>query len=119
MQGSELLVWLRGVLGKLLPRQTMRGDAGVQVGKVGGDVHVVHETHHHYGGHQRGAVALSTTPEQRAVLALMRTLPERPLVLEFMRREFGTKMVNELEPAQLYRVRRYVEKINETRGVER
>lgn len=118
MQGSELLVWLRAVLGKLLPRQTMRGDAGVQVGKVAGDVRVVNVTHHHYGW-QRGAVQQATTSEQRAVLALMRTLPERPLVLEFMRREFGTGMVIELKPAQLYRVRRYVEKINASRGVER
>ncbi len=119
MQGSEFLVWLRAVVGKLLPRQTMRGDAGVQVGKVAGDVRVVNVTHHHHGGPQRGAVPLGTTPEQRAVLALMRTLPERPLVLEFMRREFGTGMVIELAPAQLYQVRRYVEKINESRGVKR
>lgn len=102
-------------MARLLPKQKVQGDGAIQVGKVGGDVLVVHETHHHYTGRQRGAVALDTTPEQRAVLALMRTLPERPLVLEFMRREFGTGMVIELAPAQLYRVRRYVEKINESR----
>ncbi len=35
------------------PRQTMRGDAGAQVGKVAGDVRVVNVTHHHHGGPQR------------------------------------------------------------------
>ena len=33
-------------------------------------------------------------------------------VLDFMRREFHTAMVIELQPAQVYRVRRYVETIN-------
>lgn len=57
------------------------------------------------------------TPDQKQVLALMKPLPDsvRIRVLDFMRREFGTGMVIELAPAQLYRVRRYVEKINESR----
>ena len=36
-------------------------------------------------------------------------------VLDFMRREFGTAMVMELQPAQVYRVRRYVETVNSRR----
>ncbi len=110
MQGSGVWAWLRQVLERLAPGQGLRGDAGVQIGKVDGNVRVVHVTHHHHG---RARGPAST--EQREVLALLRTLPERGLVLEFMHREFGTRMVIELAPAQLYRVRRYVEKINESR----
>lgn len=39
-------------------------------------------------------------------------------VLDFMRREFGTAMVMELQPAQLKRVRGYVEKICDNRRVK-
>ena len=43
--------------------------------------------------------------------------PVRNKVLDFMRREFNTAMVVELQPAQLLRVRRYVETINNRRKV--
>ena len=54
------------------------------------------------------------TPEQKQVLALMKPLPDsvRIRVLDFMRREFGTAMVIELQSGQVYRVRRYVEAIH-------
>ncbi|MCW5223502.1 hypothetical protein D5041_07805 [Verminephrobacter aporrectodeae subsp. tuberculatae] len=58
------------------------------------------------------------TAAQRDVLALMDQLdkPARIKVLEFMRREFGTGMVIELQPDQVFRVRRYVETIIARRG---
>lgn len=43
----------------------------------------------------------------------MRGLKNRIPVLDFMGREFGTRMVIELTPVQLYRVKRYVETIRE------
>lgn len=56
----------------------------------------------------------------REVLNLMKPLDKtaRITVLDFMRREFGTAMVIELQPTQLVRVRRYVETINNRRGVK-
>lgn len=60
------------------------------------------------------AVRPVTTAAQ--VLALMAPLPEpvRFKVLDFMRHEFGTAMVIDLQPQQLYRVRRYVETVNQS-----
>ena len=54
---------------------------------------------------------------RRDVLALMKPLDKNQqiTVLQFMRREFRTAMVIELQPAQVYRVRRYVETINSRR----
>ena len=58
-------------------------------------------------------VRTATTVAQ--VLALMDLLPDpvRFKVLDFMREEFGTAMVIELQPHQLYRTRRYVETIHQ------
>lgn len=40
---KRLLAWLA----KLLPKQEVRGDGAVQVGRVDGDLHTDHSTHHH------------------------------------------------------------------------
>ena len=53
----------------------------------------------------------SPKTDQSQVLALMDQLPDRFAVLDFMGREFDTRMVVELDPKQLYRLRRYVEVI--------
>ena len=47
----------------------------------------------------------------------MSSLPEpvRFKVLDFMRQEFGTAMVIELSPGEVFRVRKYVEKIHSRR----
>ena len=144
---KRLLAWLA----KLLPKQEVRGDGAVQVGRVDGDLHTDHSTHHHtarvaQSGHiGTGAVHMghvqnvtqvhqhfyaavepplvvssaAARPVATAaqVLALMDPLPEpvRFKVLDFMRREFGTSMVIELQPHQLYRARRYVEAIRHQR----
>lgn len=54
------------------------------------------------------------TAAHKEVLALMKPLsePVRIKVLDFMRREFGTAMVIDLQPQEVYRVRRYVETVN-------
>ncbi len=99
-----------------------------QSGHVGtGAVHMGHVQHvtqvhqHFYAAVQPypGVSPAGARPAATAaqVLALMDRLPEpvRFKVLDFMRREFGTSMVIELQPHQLYRVRRYVEAIGHQR----
>jgi hypothetical protein len=59
---------------------------------------------------QRGQPATEITPAQKALLALMRPLPKnvRAHILEFMRLEFGTGLVMELDPQELQQLRRRV-----------
>ena len=99
-----------------------------QSGHLGtGAVHMGHvqnvtQVHQHFyaavepdpGVGPAGARPVATAAQ---VLALMDRLPEpvRLKVLDFMRREFGTSMVIELQPHQLYRARRYVEAIGHQR----
>lgn len=129
---KQLLAWLR----KLLPQQKAQGDNAVQVGKVQGGLHmdrsthssavnVTHVTHQHFyavaatpaqaQGTERAAANDGTrlTPEQREVFAMMKRLERRTYnqVVAFMRREFDTGLVHQLNGQQLYRVRRYVETI--------
>lgn len=61
------------------------------------------------------------TPEQRTVFTAMQRLPRRKylLVLDFMRREFDTGLVNQLNDTQLHRVRCYVQKIQRNEERER
>lgn len=101
----------------------MQRDGAIQVGKVEGGMQVVHQ--HFYPAAPsppesvKGSeeIAKAPTAAQREVLTLMKPLDrnQRIAVLEFMRREFRTAMVIELQPAQVYRVRRYVETINSRR----
>ena len=59
---------------------------------------------------QRGQPAAEITPAQKALLALMRPLPKnvRTQILDFMRVEFGTGLVVELDPQELQQLRRRV-----------
>ncbi len=123
--------WL-AVLARLLPQQKTWGDGAVQTGRVDGDmhldrsthhsaVHVTHVTHQHFYAAapasqppQAGtADAPRLSPEQREVFAQMKRLERNAYirVLDFMRREFNTALVNELDARQVFRVRRYVEVI--------
>lgn len=105
---------------KLLPKQEVRGDHGVQIGKAG-PVTVVHNVFHvnttlpPRTPQSRQSADPKPRPsaneDQRQVLRLMRKLPNDEKVLEFMQREFKTTRVIELEGHQLYRVRRYVETV--------
>lgn len=125
---SELPKWLGALIARLLPRQKSAGDHAAQFGKVGGNVTIVHLTLPDVSGPSpdRAPVSpMSTTSfvrplvrpagvaneEQRLVLQLIRRLHDSASVYEFMRREFGTHMVINLKPPQLFRVRRYVEAI--------
>lgn len=103
--------WL-AALKRLLPTQVVRGDGAVQVGKVQGSVTVVNNVFH---VNQTRSYNKANT-DQRTVLQLMRELPSQEPVLTFMEREFGTRMVIELQDKQLYRLRRYVETIHMRTG---
>ena len=99
----------------------MQRDGAIQVGKVEGGMQVVHQ--HYYPpppSTQASACAVKAgapTAAHREVLALMKPLDKaaRIRVLDFMRREFGTAMVIELAPEQVFRARRYVETISSRR----
>ncbi|UCU92676.1 hypothetical protein [Hydrogenophaga taeniospiralis] len=115
---KQLLAWL----GRLLPKQEVTGDSNIQAGRVGGNIKVTRNdrhsavqagridvtviNHHH---HAPGRTAPRATSEQRAVLQLMDGVQDRIAVLDFMEREFKTRMVIELSPKQVYRLKRYVE----------
>ena len=59
------------------------------------------------------------TPAQRAVLALMRPLPkpQRIAVLDWMRCEFGTALVMDLDPRELYRLRTHLAEVRRVGGM--
>lgn len=59
------------------------------------------------------------TPAQREVLALMRPLPKpvRVDVLIWMRIEFGTSLVMDLDPRELHRLRAHVSEVHRAAGV--
>ncbi len=126
---------------RLMPQQESSGSGAVHMGHVSGSVHNITQVHHHFYAAAlpeqmppaptvapapsvqtvapvASPVSLSqsgATAAQKDVLGLMNRLPEpvRIKVLEFMRREFKTGMVIELQPNEVYRVRKYVEMINQ------
>lgn len=127
--------WLRW-LARLLPQQTARGDHAIQIGQVRGEaqVHIdraTHITHQHFYAAPpapapqpapEAANAPRMSSEQRAVLTAMQRLPRHKynLVLEFMRRELGTAMVNQVQgERELHRLRRYVQTIQRNEERER
>lgn len=127
MHLRQLFTWLA----RLLPKQQNSGDGAVQVGRAGGNVKVVHITQHFYTSLARSGSERQADPQpiqvsrpdrrkgprgslseqQHRILSLLDLVPDRIAVLEFMEREFGTRMVIELDQRQLYRLRRYVEVI--------
>lgn len=111
---KQLLAWIA----RWLPKQSNQGDGAVQIGKAGGNVTTSHVTivnfnHHHNvqspPPQDEARKAPQATPQQKEVLKMIRRLPNGHAVLNFMEREFGTRMVIQLNPAQLSRVRKYIE----------
>lgn len=107
--------FLRELVRALWPKQHNKGEGTVQAGRIDGNVTVINNHHRHLPA--RAPVAFS--PDHAAVLDLMKKLENRIAVLEFMQREFGTKMVKELQPNELYRLRRYVEVVIEKNSTRR
>jgi len=123
----ELKKWLAKMISRMMPTQNSSGDGAIQIGKMGGGVTQVQVTQHIYVPRpapqtnappfrvshpdRRSAPRSAIKESQRQVLALLDQVPDRITVLDFMDREFGTRMVIDLTATQLYRVRRYVEVI--------
>lgn len=89
----------------LAPGQKNKGGGSVQVGHMTGNVTVIN--HHH--GTRSPNDRRASAAQQREVLDMMDRVPDRITVLKFMEREFATRMVIDLHPSQLYRLRRYLE----------
>lgn len=113
----EIPKWIKKMIGRLMPTQTSSGNGAIQIGKLQGSVTNVHLTQHIYAPAPMQAAAPQPRPrttsstDQSQVLALIDRVPDRIAVLDFMEREFDTRMVIHLGPKQLYRLRRYVEAI--------
>lgn len=103
---KQLLAWMA----RLLPKQKVEGNSAIQVGKVGGNVTIVHITH--APDSQASKPASLTTPEQREVLGLIRRLRNKDAVFSWMHKSFGTRMVMDLKPSEVLRTKRYVETIH-------
>lgn len=102
--------FLKEMWALMFPRQKNKGGGAVQVGRLNGNVTVIN--HHHATNSSNDKPTPGerrATPAQRDVLDLMNRVPDRTSVLKFMEREFATRMVIELQPTQLYRLRRYLE----------
>lgn len=106
----ELFQWLQKIIQQSKPSQHSKGNAAVQVGELRGDVTSVHLTQNFYGGVPRAA-RTQATAEHKQVLALLDRVSNRVAVLDFMEREFKTRMVIDLTQVELYRLRRYIEVI--------
>lgn len=112
---KQFLAWP----GKLLPRQKVVGDGAIQIGLVTGSaqVHIDKGTHYHITVIQRFVHGPANEPQARnpspsehsAVLRRIGQLRDRVAVLDFMAREFGTRMVIHLRSEQLFRLNRYLD----------
>lgn len=109
----QLLAWIA----TLLPKQKVQGDGAIQVGKVSGNVTIVHVTHAQ--DFQASKTASLTTPEQREVLGMIRKLKNKEAVFNWMQKSFGTRMVMDLKPSEVLRARRYIETINRRMNKEK
>lgn len=113
----EIKKWLTQLISRMMPTQTSSGNEAIQIGKMDGGVTNVHLTQHIYAPApvqppaQQPRPRTTSSTDQSQVLALLDRVPDRMAVLDFMEREFDTRMVIKLDPQQLYRLRRYVEVI--------
>ncbi|MDD5479674.1 hypothetical protein [Rhodoferax sp.] len=104
------------MISRVMPAQHSSGNGAIQIGKMGGGVTNVHLTQHIYRAPASPAAHQYAGKDVRLVLALLDQVPDRIAVLDFMEREFGTRMVIELSAPQVYRVRRYAEVILKNGG---
>ena len=105
---EQLLGWLHGLRGH---RQKVEGDKALQVGRVGGNVYVIH------GGAQPGAGKPGEPPRQAPDLGQLLQVYKRELTRaeragtdNFMRREFGTTTIRDLSDGDQVRLWAYMKK---------
>lgn len=130
---KQLLSWIA----RLRPTQKVKGDHAIQTGTVHGRLHVDRSTHHHtqHNNHitivqaasippvrpnhpappiaprlvENSPAPLASSAACAAALKKLDQLRDRSRVLDFMEREFGTRMVIHLTSEQLYRLDRYLD----------
>lgn len=130
MKLRKMMQWLL----KLLPKQKMQdnGSGNLQAGRIEGDLHHTQAVYNIFmmagdggqaqqptktvepGKEQVQAVqarAMPESAEQSATLRRMGQLRNRITVLNFMEREFGTRMVIHLRPEQLKRLNLYLDAV--------
>lgn len=96
------------------------GKGNVQIGQNNGQVRVVtlkqerNVTNIHYHKEAEPAPVEMMSAQQKEVFAMICRLPNSDSTYAFMERSFGTRMVMDLQPSQVLRVRRYVEAIKKT-----
>ena len=123
MTVGEFKQWLTQMIAKLIPNHTSHGDDATHIGKVSGGLQIVRQqVHYHFARSPiRQANRSAPKPEVRAseVLALLDRLPnaKRYAMLDFMDRTFGTRLVIELDAAQLRRLKPYVAAVCRNEGV--
>lgn len=79
------------------------GKDAIQVGHVEGNLTIVQVTQK-----MRRPRRVPASDKQREALRLLDQLPRRDGVHAFMRREFGTSLVLDLDARQVYRLLRYL-----------
>ena len=123
---ERLPKWLLNWMASLLPSQTSHGDNTVQVGEVNGELRIDKSqqavtmvvTQNFYSAQVDSRPAANSRPsattvnnEQREVLAVLRQLPDaaKERVFRHMVKKYGTKMVIQVEQAELKNLKRYME----------
>ena len=98
-------------VGKLfLTKQSAQGPDAVQVGQVQGNLTIVQ--HATINQLIEPEVSKELKAEQSSVLRMLDRTRNRQAILDFMDRQFGTRKVIELQPSQLFRLRRYLETVH-------
>lgn len=118
---KEYLRPLLAALRRLMPSQRNSGDAAVQVGHAGRDVHVVNLTQHITAPPSPPAVLPTaapakpdaTVPEVLRLLDQLEAFGKRGVVLSWMQASFRSSHVKSLEQGQLNRTRGYASKVLE------
>lgn len=104
---NELQRMWKALMKHVLPKLKNTASGVVQVGQVNGNITV----HNYHQAPVKVATRSKATPDQKRLLDLLKQVPDRAVILNFMQREFGTSLVIKLEPPQVFRVRRYVETV--------
>lgn len=109
--------WLRDWITQMKPSQHSSGEGAVNIGKMDGGVTNLHVTQHIVYAAPVPPVPVRpryANEAQREVLRLLVGMgAQERVVFDFMEREFGTRMVIELDELQLKRARRYAEAVRE------
>lgn len=106
--------WLASLIARLTTQHRSTGSDAMHMGNIAGGVQIKNtHVHNHFASAFRPKRVRPLGVDHAEVLSLMDPLPEaiRIKVLNFMRREFKTAMVIDLQANELIRLRAYVVKV--------